>query len=215
MKCKEIETKNLHSISITQNVIVHPTHDEISRATHIIRYGNITNPQNSTCPISLQGFVDDTEVMRIRFCGHLFIPEQLEMWFRENVRCPLCRYDIRNYLGSASQSNRSENIDNNEDITENNDYNHDASNNITSTNVSGNNDGTMVFSRSLVSTNVNELQNQLQSFIEDINRSIANNPVINTRSIVPLQIDGFQDSNLDISNSLLDVSHNDISNNNL
>ena len=35
--------------------------------------------------------------MQIIHCGHIFIPHQLNRWFQNNVRCPVCRYDIRDY----------------------------------------------------------------------------------------------------------------------
>ena len=33
----------------------------------------------------------------IRQCNHIFKTEELNTWFRSNCRCPVCRYDIRNY----------------------------------------------------------------------------------------------------------------------
>ena len=29
-------------------------------------------------------------------CRHIFFPEQFNQWFSNNVRCPVCRHDIRN-----------------------------------------------------------------------------------------------------------------------
>ena len=81
-------------------VIVRPTQHQINRATEIIRYGDIENPPNSTCPITLNHFQDNVNVTRIMYCGHIFSENSLDNWFRENVRCPMCRYDIRNYTGS-------------------------------------------------------------------------------------------------------------------
>jgi len=81
-------------------IIVRPSQQQIERATEIIRYGDITNPPNSTCPIQLTHFQENDNVTRIMYCGHIFSENSLENWFRENVRCPMCRYDIRNYTGS-------------------------------------------------------------------------------------------------------------------
>ena len=79
-------------------VIVRPSEQQINRATRLIRYGNVINPSNTRCPISLTTFEDDSEVMQILECGHIFVREELMNWFNMNVRCPLCRYDIRNYV---------------------------------------------------------------------------------------------------------------------
>ena len=40
----------------------------------------------------------------IRYCGHIFKTDELNTWFRSNCRCPVCRYDIRNYNANASSS---------------------------------------------------------------------------------------------------------------
>ena len=79
-------------------VVIRPSEQQINRATRLIRYGNIVNPSNTRCPISLTTFEDDNEVMQILECGHIFVKEELLNWFNMNVRCPLCRYDVRNYV---------------------------------------------------------------------------------------------------------------------
>jgi len=81
-------------------VIIRPTQQQITRATEIVRYGDILNPPNSTCPIVLNHFQENDNVTRIMYCGHIFSENSLDNWFRENVRCPMCRYDIRTYTGS-------------------------------------------------------------------------------------------------------------------
>lgn len=77
------------------NVIVRPTADEIQRATRSVTFSQIINPLNVNCPISLEPFEDNTEVSQIIGCGHIFHTERLNTWFERNVRCPVCRYDIR------------------------------------------------------------------------------------------------------------------------
>jgi hypothetical protein len=48
----------------------------------------------------LDAFNNDQLVTVIRHCGHIFNTEQIGAWFRANCRCPVCRYDIRNYRAS-------------------------------------------------------------------------------------------------------------------
>jgi len=79
---------------------IYPTQAQIETATRVARYGDITRPPNTTCPISLDSFEDSQLVTVIRHCGHIFNTEQIGSWFRANCRCPVCRYDIRNYRGS-------------------------------------------------------------------------------------------------------------------
>jgi len=80
------------------NIPVLPTRDEINRAVNNCLYSSIENPSNTSCPISLTRFEDNDEVSVIRYCNHVFKKEELESWFQENTRCPLCRYDIRTYV---------------------------------------------------------------------------------------------------------------------
>jgi hypothetical protein len=78
-------------------VIVHPTREHIDHATELVSFSDIINPPNTTCPIDLHTFTNEEDVTRILYCGHIFTPNDLEIWFTQNVRCPLCRYDIRTY----------------------------------------------------------------------------------------------------------------------
>ena len=76
---------------------VYPTQSQIETAIRNVQYCDIVNPINRSCPISLETFNDNDIVSVIRFCGHIFKSEQLTTWFRSNCKCPVCRYDIRNY----------------------------------------------------------------------------------------------------------------------
>ena len=84
---------------------IFPTHTQIEAATRNVRYSDILNPVNRSCPISLEPFNDNDIVSVIRFCSHIFKREELTTWFRTNCRCPVCRYDIRNYNGNTSSEN--------------------------------------------------------------------------------------------------------------
>ena len=37
------------------------------------------------------------EVTQIIYCGHIFSKNSIRQWFQHNVRCPVCRYDIRDF----------------------------------------------------------------------------------------------------------------------
>ena len=87
-------------------VVIYPTRPQIESATRNVRYCDIVTPINLACPISLENFRDNDMVTVIRFCGHIFNTEQLNTWFTSNCRCPVCRYDIRNYNSNNSLGNR-------------------------------------------------------------------------------------------------------------
>lgn len=85
-------------------VEVYPTQSQIEAATRRVRYCDIVSPINRSCPISLEQFEDSEMVSVIRQCNHIFRTEELNTWFRSNCRCPICRYDIRNYSTAAATS---------------------------------------------------------------------------------------------------------------
>jgi hypothetical protein len=85
---------------------IYPTQSQIETATRVVRYCDILSPQNISCPISLDFFNDNDMVTVIRYCGHIFKKDEINRWFRSNCRCPICRYDIRNY----SQNRNSESV---------------------------------------------------------------------------------------------------------
>jgi hypothetical protein len=96
---------------LNTNIIVRPTPQQIESSTRIIRYGDVDNPLSESCPISLDNFNQDDMVIQILHCGHLFHQEQFNAWFESSVRCPVCRYDIRNYR-PLSRRNTPNNINN-------------------------------------------------------------------------------------------------------
>ena len=83
-------------------VEIRPTELQIEIATINIFYRTITRPLNASCPISLEPFAENEIVTMIRFCNHIFKPGQINTWFQHNCRCPVCRYDIRNYASAIS-----------------------------------------------------------------------------------------------------------------
>ena len=114
-----------------QDVIVRPTQEEILGATEIIYYAENTTNNNTTCPITLEPFIVGEQLYRIKHCSHLFKRTALNDWFRRNVRCPICRYDIRDYINEDSERERdrereiydeNDNNNNNDDINNNDDY---------------------------------------------------------------------------------------------
>jgi len=87
-----------------QDVIVRPTSEQINRATDIINWS--PNMTQTNCPISLEPFQYNQPTTMIRHCGHLYNSEPLMHWFETNVRCPVCRYDIRDYNPDTNNTNQ-------------------------------------------------------------------------------------------------------------
>ena len=89
--------------SFLQPVEIYPTQSQIEYATRRVVYCDIARPVNTSCPISMDEFNDNDMVTVIRHCGHTFHTEYLMNWFRTNCRCPVCRYDIRDYNNTLSE----------------------------------------------------------------------------------------------------------------
>ena len=83
-------------------VVIYPTASQIETATRRVLYRDIAAPINSSCPISMDTFNDNETVTIIRHCGHIFNSDELATWFHSNCRCPVCRYDIRNFNRNTS-----------------------------------------------------------------------------------------------------------------
>lgn len=85
-----------------------PTQQQIQQSTISLPFSTISNPINTSCPISLENFTDAIEVTMIIPCRHIFHKESLMVWFNTHTKCPVCRYDIRNYNPTASEEGTNE-----------------------------------------------------------------------------------------------------------
>jgi hypothetical protein len=86
------------------SVPITPSAQQITRATRQCQFLEIADPPNERCPISLELFRATDTVTQIIYCEHLFNPGEITTWFRSNVVCPVCRYDIRNYTPNAQNN---------------------------------------------------------------------------------------------------------------
>ncbi len=77
------------------SVIVRPTQTQIENATECFIFNSDTTQVDTLCPITLEAFTNGEEICRIRHCRHSFKKNALMNWFERNVRCPVCRFDIR------------------------------------------------------------------------------------------------------------------------
>jgi len=97
----------LINTSYDSPVRIRPSVRQIRNATEVIIYSQLpqdTRDIQSRCPIDIGNFSPEDAVLRIRHCGHIFREMNLRQHFRRNPRCPLCRFDIRDYVASSSNS---------------------------------------------------------------------------------------------------------------
>jgi Ring finger domain len=84
--------------------IVAPTREQINNSTRILHFSDIENPLNNSCPVTLDRFDGDSSVTQIIHCRHIFTPDGIDSWLQSNVICPVCRYDIREYVPTRSNT---------------------------------------------------------------------------------------------------------------
>lgn len=171
------------NFGLFQNVIVSPSPRQIETATTSFEY-NPAGMEQTQCPITLEPFEDGEELCKIDHCGHVFKKTAILNWFQQNVRCPVCRYDIRDYVPnrrSNETTNDNTNIDtsgnennnyvtnNNEDDEESvidNDNQEQTSNTRENANDLFSNDDISTLTNALVNTLGRQLNNNLEQFIQ-------------------------------------------------
>lgn len=171
-------------------VIISPTSEQINSATETIMYNTLENPTTNTCPISLEPFNDEDEILRIKSCGHYFIKDKILAWFNSHVHCPLCRYDIREWSESEpeyNESNNESNIDNsnesnnesNEVNTENNsaqqiiDTNNHEEQQSSNENNNNNNNGNNNNNNNATSSSSHNIQNILELLTNEVSNHLT------------------------------------------
>ena len=84
------------------DVVVRPTQGQINNATRIIIYRDNLTLMNTRCPITMEDFINGDRICMIRYCRHCFRESAIMDWFQTNVRCPVCRHDIREISNNGS-----------------------------------------------------------------------------------------------------------------
>jgi hypothetical protein len=176
----DIDISNFLSNFLNTSVIIRPTNEQIQHASRVIRYGDISNPLSETCPISLERFGNEDMVRQILHCGHIFCQNQFQEWFNNNVRCPVCRYDIRNYRSNnrntPAESSNSHLDDDQLDDEQLDDETHNNS-------IPINQDNNDIPIESNLYSNVNISRNpdtnQIDQIAFDITNNVLNNDLLN------------------------------------
>lgn len=97
-----LATNVLNSLFL-EPVPVFPTEQEIETATSVVAFADLPSEQ-TTCPITMVPFDENTEILKIDHCGHVFSKPAIMRWFRNHVSCPVCRHDIRESGGATAQT---------------------------------------------------------------------------------------------------------------
>jgi hypothetical protein len=182
----DIDISNFLSNFFNTSVIIRPTNEQIQNASRIIRFGDISNPLSETCPISLERFDNDDMVRQILHCGHIFCQNQFQEWFNNNVRCPVCRYDIRNYRPSATNNSVNSNnqpLEDDEQSLIDDELNEESPNSENNIPNHHQNNENPIREQSNPFSNVNVSRNpdtnQIDQIAFDITNNVLNNELLN------------------------------------
>lgn len=111
---------NQNNTSFFDNVPIIPSRQQIDNACEIVRYQDISSVHDC-CPITLTRFQQNDEVLRIKHCNHIFLPDNIRRWFTQSSRCPVCRYDIRDYSSNNNDISGNDNdISGNDNVIQDN-----------------------------------------------------------------------------------------------
>jgi hypothetical protein len=80
--------------ALQEPVIVAPTEQQVAAATAI----EIVADDDEVCAICQEGMASGTEARSLNACDHMFHTGCIDTWFQRNVRCPVCRHDIRDIV---------------------------------------------------------------------------------------------------------------------
>ena len=79
-------------------VRIRPNISQIRSGTELLKWEDISGNYQEMCPIDFNPFIEGDDILRIKSCQHIFREMNLRCWFRQSPRCPICRYDIRDYI---------------------------------------------------------------------------------------------------------------------
>ena len=125
---------------------------QIDNSIQIIEYEE--NMGEDRCPITLENFVVGENICRIRHCGHIFKSNGLMLWFQRNVRCPVCRYDVRTYQQPAEPVSARELPQVTEPISSETQTFQDSSSNLVNT-------------RNIIYNRINNIMRELQNHLPE------------------------------------------------
>ena len=153
------------------------TNEQIEQNTTSNTYNNIDNPLSITqCPISHQEFDNNTNVIRINNCNHIFVRNSLLTWLTTHRTCPVCRCNI--ITNNNEESNQNNNDNNNQNNNENNETTNETNtqqNNRRINNIFAYYNTPLNNTTNLNSNNIdNELNNIALDFLRDLTDNNSN-----------------------------------------
>ena len=77
-----------------EDVNVTPDINVLTSSSSIHIY-NTLETEFESCSICMENFSSNSIVRKLNNCGHIFHVDCVDTWFETNIRCPVCRTDLR------------------------------------------------------------------------------------------------------------------------
>ena len=156
-----------------QNITLTP--QEINEGTSSVTLEEARRANQTICPISHEEFTNETEIIKINHCGHMFKKQCLLRWFETHTTCPTCRYNL---IQSENTINVSTNTSTTSTQTNTTNVNNQTTN-AGQTNQTGqssqNNAFTNLFSDDFINTISNTLADSITQSINSFGADLSNN----------------------------------------
>jgi hypothetical protein len=81
-----------------EDVDVVPTEAQINKACVVMPANQANISEQYACPIDLTPIEAHENIMKIKQCVHVFRESNLRELFTRDVKCPMCRFDIRDHV---------------------------------------------------------------------------------------------------------------------
>jgi hypothetical protein len=95
--------------SFLEPIPVFPTREQVHGASTIRMLD--ASDTTTTCTICQDDMSEGNTIRTLNACHHTFHISCIDTWLTSNVRCPICRHDIRERTGSATEQKDSEDDD--------------------------------------------------------------------------------------------------------
>ncbi len=117
------------NINDFQDVVVGSSIEQLRKGSSVHIYKNLYSDIPS-CAICMENFNDEDIVRILGDCNHIFHITCCDIWMETNVRCPVCRKDIRDASDENDELNNNQDDNDNQDdnINENNRINYSSDN---------------------------------------------------------------------------------------
>ena len=96
---------NNNNVNDFQDVVVCPTIEQLRKGSSVHIYKNLYS-ETPSCTVCMENFEDEDIVRLLDGCEHIFHINCIDIWMETNVKCPVCRNDIREAPNNINENDK-------------------------------------------------------------------------------------------------------------